>query len=644
MKIKKELLFLVQTATVVLALSFCGTASSQESLVPLSSRQGFESAKKQLHKSNEPLTLPFFDDFSDYEGLPDPERWNPSSAFVNSDYAPLPPTIGMTTLDALDGEGNLYPLASTSIFAADTLVSRPIRLDSLTGGVARQLQPSDSIYLSFFLLPGGWYGNPWERVGDAPSAEDSLFLDFYSPSDSSWITVWSTPGYSADTAGITALWPWKFVAVRIDDMRFFDKLFQFRFRNYASLDATPKTGIAGNCDQWNIDYIYLDYNRSRGDSLSRDIAFVDKAPSMLASYQAMPSRQFQPSDMADSLKITMVNRYNQTLAVEYSYKVLYEDGSELASYDGGLENIQPFFPSGHYQEMPIHSNPPVNFTFPTSTDFASYRIVHTLREGVSGDNHNGNDTIVFNQVFSNYYAYDDGIPENGYGLTTTGSHQWLALRYDLNVPDTLTAIDLYFNKTREGENENVNFKLCVWECNHGKPGELIYEDENRMQTAFNGMNRYQRYPLSNPIVIGDTVFVGFEQLSNVYINIGFDRNNNTRDRLYYRTSPQWQQSILSGSVMMRPVFGIAATAAIPTYEEKAISVFPNPTKETIYLSCEDCNPQTTTITIYDIRGKMVLCQPYSTTVNLSQLSAGLYLMHITDKEAGIHQSKKIIVK
>ena len=53
------------------------------------------------------LELPFFDDFADYEGLPDAKRWLNSQAFVNKDFAPQPPTIGMATLDALDANGNL---------------------------------------------------------------------------------------------------------------------------------------------------------------------------------------------------------------------------------------------------------------------------------------------------------------------------------------------------------------------------------------------------------------------------------------------------------------------------------------------------------------------------------------------------------
>ena len=141
-------------------------------LAPLSAAQRPQTAKSA---DTLVLELPFFDDFAEYEGLPDPKRWLTYQAFVNKDYAPMPPSVGMVTLDALDGNGNLYAQASTNPFTADTLASQIIRLDSVTGTYQRKLKASDSLYLSFFYVPGGWYGNQWELVGEAPTTNDSLF-------------------------------------------------------------------------------------------------------------------------------------------------------------------------------------------------------------------------------------------------------------------------------------------------------------------------------------------------------------------------------------------------------------------------------------------------------------------------------------
>ena len=628
---------------IFLAVLLYSPLSAQESLVPLSS-----APRHHMPKSNDTLLLelPFFDDFSNYEGIPSPKRWLSFDAFVNKDYAPEPPTVGMVTLDALNKEGNLYPHASTNLFSADTLASQIIRLDSITS-THHKLQPSDSVYLSFFFLPGGWYGNMWERVGSAPSPQDSLFLEFYAPSDSQWHTVWCSGGFDADTSGMQSRWPWHFVSIPIVDTRFFTKSFQFRFRNYASLDANPKNGIAGNCDQWNIDYVYLHFNRQISDSIFRDIAFVERAPSMLKHYYAMPANQFAPSDMADQLAMKIVNRYNQTLASSYAYTVYDEDNNNIGSYDGGFENIVPFFPNGNYQQMTVHCAPPVNFTYPVTGVPAEFHVVHVVREGVGGDNHVCNDTLEFTQKFSNYYAYDDGVPENGYGLTATGSRLWLAQRYDLRLEDTLTAVDLYFNRTRNDENTDIPFQICIWSAEHGKPGALLYKENTRMQPEFDGMNRYHRYLLSEPQVVSDTIFVGFEQLNTDFINLGFDRSNDAREFLYYRTGNEWLQSILSGAVMMRPVFRNPDLVGIddrPTLSANMdVTVFPNPTKGMLHLRCNDIQSEQLTITLFDMHGKRVLQQDFAPSLNVESLPAGVYLLQIENKQNRQRSMHKIII-
>lgn len=622
-------------------MGLCTATHCQEVLAPLSA-----ALRPSAPKSTDTLVLelPFFDDFAEYEGLPDTKRWLSVQAYINKDYAPEAPTIGTATLDALDADGNLYPQASSNLFGADTLASQIVRLDSLTGAYQRRLQPSDSIYLSFFYLPGGWYGAQWELVGDAPSNQDSLFLDFYDADEQQWNVVWATAGYNADTTGTTTHWPWRFASVCINDQRYFTNRFQFRFRNYASLDPNPKSGIAGNCDQWSIDYVYLNRNRSAADSMSRDVAFVDKAPSMLAKYQAMPSRQYRTSEMATNLNIRIANRYNQTLASNYSYKVIGNAGQQIAQYDGGFENIVPFFPNGRYQEMGVHSNPPVNFAFPESPAPATYDIVHVVREGVGGDLHNGNDTMRFRQVFDDYYAYDDGVAENGYGLTSTGSHMWLSYRFDLNEKDTLTAVDLCFNRTRNGENEDVRFHLCVWTCSNGIPSTMIYKDSEAMTPQFNGRNGFHRYALTHPVVVSDTVFIGFEQLSNDYINLGFDRSTDSRRYTYYRTGNEWMQSILSGSIMMRPAFGASALADIATKPADIEAlIYPNPASNRVNIRTNSTNG-TLTITLYDISGRQIWTRHGADDFDTEGLADGIYILRLTDPETGRQSNNKLIIK
>lgn len=599
-------------------------AQCQEVLLP-ASWQGYSVYAKSAATA---VTLPFFDDFSDYNGVPAADRWTESGALVNTGFGNRPPTVGMLTLDAYDADGRLYPQASTSLFPADTAMSLPLRLDSLTAG--------DSVVLSFYYLPGGGSGNLWERIGDTPDGQDSLFLDFYAAADSQWHTVWSRGGVSEDSLIAQTGLSWQYVAVAISDSMYFDSAFRFRFRNYCSLQDNGKPGMAGGGDQWNIDYVVVDRGRDAAAAPEfRDVAFVAPAPSMLAHYQAMPARQYRPSEMAQTIGMTITNLYSSALATQYKYAVVDGDGDTLYRYDGGYENAPAFLPGGSYQTAAAHAAPAVGYAFETGDTPREYTIVHMVREGVGGDDWQQNDTVRFTQTFGNYYAYDDGTAENGYGLTSTASRIYLACRFDLNVRDTLTAVEMMVNRTLGAQNEAIQFYLTVWQADEdGKPGAVLYRDEERRRPVAGG---FESYELEHAVALEGSIFVGFEQVGNNYINIGFDRNTNSADRIYYLTSTAWQQSILSGSLLLRPHFGSSGTQGVEEAVETRLTVWPNPASERVRIGWECLQWQ-----LYDCRGS-VLLMGSGTTVAVDGLPSGVYLLKVM-APTGEARMTKIIVQ
>lgn len=618
---------------------------AQEVLLPLQAYPRDYSPAKAA--DTQWVQLPFFDDFANYEGVPNQRLWMGGQAYVNKDYAPLPPTLGMVTLDAINAQGTLYPQASSSRFSADTLASQPIRLDSLLSPSKRGLTPADSIYLSFFYCPGGGTGDPWERMGDCPDETDSLILEFYNPTAKRWNMVWATGGVECvDSLIARTGTAWQYVSVAVAEPDYFNRNFRFRFRNYCSLDDNPKPGMVGNTDQWNLDYIYLSHGRRKGERNYRDVAFVEKAPSMLKYYQAMPARQFQARDMANNIELTITNLYSQPLATNYYYNVYAQNGSRVAHYDGGHENTPSYWTNHAYQTEHAHATPQVNFTYPTTGNKEVYTIEHVLTEGTSGDIHKGNDTLRFEQKLTNYYAYDDGVPENGYGISSTSSKLWIACRYDIHVEDTLSAVDFYFNPTRNNENTSVKFYLCVWSNNNGAPGSILYKDPVKSSISPGDIGSFHRYKLENALVVSDTVFIGFEQIGSTYINLGFDRDHDARDFTYYRVSNQWQQSILKGALMMRPCFGKSALTAIEEPEQEnlfSLNIYPNPSngQATIRIDSEMKNLQ---VSLFDARGRLILHQPYTDEIQLDNLTAGLYLIRVVAPTTGNYSTKKLIVK
>lgn len=587
---------------------------AQEVLLPLQ-RQVVAAPKWGM-----PLVLPFFDDFSS----PDitSAQWNLGGTLVNNGYAPLPPTIGMATLDAFDAEGRLYPNELGQKYSGDTLTSAVLRLDSAFVPYSRPLSVDDSVYLSFFYLPGGGYGNRWQGVGDVPEEGDSLVLEFYDASADTWRWMWSSAGVMADTLFARTGSYWQFCNVLIDDPAFFSDGFRFRFRNYCSLDVNTKKGFLSNSDQWNIDYVYLNAGRTRTDSTLRDVAFVQPPQSMLSHYQAMPFVQYRPSEMRSELDLMITNRFSNELATNYGYQIFDDRGQEVFTYDGGFENAPVYWDSMSYQQASPHAHPSLGWSVPAGmTEPTAYTIVHGLREGVSGDAYPQNDTIRFRQVFDNYYAYDDGTSENGYGISSTYPRVKLACRFDLNQEDTLTAIQLYFNRTYREQNADIRFLLTVWDDAGGEPGSVIYQDASRRRPEFAGLNQFVRYVLEQPLVCSGTIHVGLEQTTADVINLGFDRNCDASSRIFYRAGTEWQTTILQGALMLRPYFGAKATVGISSVGA-SFRVSVQHSRITV---CQDGHAA---VAIYDSMGRQVFAALGSAQVQTPALPQGLYLVKV----------------
>ena len=594
----------------------------------------FADTQKQKRQSSDDIFLPFIDDFSNYVGIPNPDKWETFGAVVNCSYQFNPPSVGVATLDATDIYGKLYAHATSSPFYADTLASRFIRLDSVLSPYGIALSPSDSVYLSFYVQPAGGSGKQWEMIGSRPSSEDSIILEFYS-SETGWSRIWSMGGEHADSLYNRYGSYYKYVLIPITDQTYFNKEFRFRFRNMASLSNSSLSSYIGNCDQWNIDYVYLNRNRSFEDTSRRDLAFVEPAPSMLKRYQAMPSRQFKQDEMADSLHIKIVNLADMALSSTYKYEITNESGMRLYSYDGGFENISPYSQTQQYQTSPNHARPTVDFVFDINSErWYAFDIIHTIKEGVGQDWLPANDTIRFKQIFEDYFAYDDGTAENGIGVEPiSGSH--LAVRYDLNEKDTLSAVDIYFNTSLD-EGNFKPFFICVWTCENGLPAEMIYKSEKLIPRS-DSLNRFARFVLDESIVLpAGSFFISLQTKGNDYLNIGFDRNTNSSEYTFSKTGSDWQQSFEKGSVMMRPYFGYRASVGLNEVDASEIKIYPNPASTKVYLqNCDGLLKR-----LFDMNGRMLL-QTRKNEIDISRFDCGVYILQVADEGRTIYHEKII---
>lgn len=648
-----------------------------------------------------PISIPFIDDFSNYSVFPNPNLWIDRHAFINNTFAVRPPTVGVATLDALNQYGRIHQNAESTAFSADSLTSRPIRLDTLFSPIYRPISIADSIYFSFFYQPGGGVGQPWQLIGDKPEFNDSLIVEFgyrteefvfdhfrmepqeipafFMPGDSVenhcfpgvyivleeamfpqdtlwvicdtvykpeviWEKVWHSNGKTLQQMLDSTGNYFNQVLIPVLDEKYLNSRFQFRFRNYASMGNNALVGWLGNIDQWNIDYVVLDINRSYQDTLIKDVAFVNSAPSILKKHQSMPWNQFvgfQQTELKDTLYMSLTNLDNITKNTSYVYKVNTSSGGEVYSYDGGSFNLEPYMPNGYQQYHP-HARPPIKFTLPEdSGDSALFVITHVHKEAGLGDKRAENDTIRYHQKFYNYFSYDDGIPENGYGLSVAGGR--LAYRFALNVPDTLQAIQMFFNRTFDNANQQ-NFYLTVWDNINDKPGNVIYEKPFTLPMFEDSIFMFHTYKLEEPILVSGTFYVGWRQNTAANLNIGFDRNNDASSHIFYNTDGAWNNTLYTGALMIRPMMGKHFSMVNVKEEvfQPELSFYPNPNNgNTLFFRYNQIDLKDAILNIYDLRGRVLYRNNLTENIDISFLNNGLYIIEVSDEN--FKMSKKLII-
>ncbi len=549
---------------------FCfSQITGQESIVPLNynpkkNGQTTKTNKSHYDKNDTVLKLPFFEDFS-YKGpYPDNNLWVDSFVYINSYYPKHPVSIGVATFDAYDQHGKVYGHASENRyqFVADHLTSHKLRLDSIFKPEQKELGPNDSVYISFYYQPQG--------ISNAPADRDSLVLEFlHTPGhhvseknengndttwvEDKWVSIWSTEGETLSNFSNDTLPYFKRVMIPITDTEYFRDDFQFRFKNYASfpIEKTP-TNYSGNRSIWNIDYITIDYNRSLADTSYYDITFAKPAESMLSRYTAMPwSHYIQNPDshLKETLNVAIKNLHNEEHNYTYRYFIKDELQNIIRTYSGGDWNIGPFYEYG-YQDFEPHSNPLVlNDPFPVEpAEKKHFQIVHAIKEGATGDNRRRNDTIKFDQIFHNYFAYDNGVPNASYIIT--GFEPQSATKFVMSHLDTLYGIDLYINQTLNNV-DNGPFKFVVWESL--EPEEIVYESEIIIPEHDDERGSFFSYILDEFIELEGSFYVGWRQTSPNILNVGYDLTSSAGNNIFYNIDGQWFPSMYDGAIMIRPI-------------------------------------------------------------------------------------------
>lgn len=569
------------------------------------------------NKASVILKLPFFDDFSTYTDISNSNLWQTNSVFVNSNYPFNPLSLGVATFDAIGNNGKIHSAASYgNIFSADTLTSNKINLN---------YSKDDKIFLSFYYQAQG--------LADAPETEDSLLLEFYDYNIEVWVNIWKTAG--------TTKHEFKQVMLPITDERFLNNEFRFRFRNYASLSDNSHPSLTSNVDHWHIDYVYLNKNRSPQETQLHDIAFTKHLQSLLKDYESMPWEHFKtnPSKFVnDKIKAYYrnndnVNRLVDTLRFEFIDKT---GNTENDTLNAGSYNVNA-------GKNILFNN---NFDYPFTSNSVGSAIFE-IRSVIVTDGFDSvfNNRMSYFQEFHNYYSYDDGSSEGGYGLIGEGTkNAMIAYKFVAEKEDKLQGIDMYFNRANEDANRKY-FYLAVWKGdNNGLPGELLLKREG-VRPEFEGqLNKFHTYILDEPITVSDTFYVGWVKTTTEILNIGFDINRAPDSKLFYNINGFWDKSTAEGALMIRPIFGekIVGIKDVGT-NNFDIKLYPNPVRDKLKIEFnKSIKNKKIDIKIINTLGTVVryINNFNNDYIDLENLKSGIYILRIQTKNSVIN--KKII--
>ena len=551
--------------------------------------------------------------------------WADDDAYINGTFPLNPPTIGVATLDGMDRTGYPYaPEAPNSIGLADHLTSVPINL---------VFPASDSIYLSFFYEAIGLSGNnALDQLHD-----DSLRLELYAPDENKWYIVWSTPQAPPIDS-------FKQVMVPIKEAQYLKPNFKFRFSN----DAT----LGGAVDQWHIDYVRLDRNRTVADTILKDVAYVYPEAGLLDKFTSVPYAKFVESPgsyMANSVDLVQRNNDTQDKFITWGYGVDSDCGwsTSRSNYGNNISNnAETSFNTTH----PVNSGAdPLVYDVSGCVDAAFFTT--KFWTNATPDALAYNDTASYRQEISNYYSYDDGTAEAGYSIGQ-GAGSKIAFQFDTQGSDSLRALRMYFDPifTYNGTVNDPNsgsFIITVWSSL--APETIIYQNVNFSNPQYHtwGPDHFVEYPLDSTIAVGGTFYVGWVQTNNTELQLGMDRNRDNHDKMYYNTGLSWSGSSQVGSWMIRPVvvapldpFAGVDEVSLPV---ETLAVFPNPAGNEFQVRWN--GSKAASLQLLDPTGRTVRTWAgVEGPMAVGDLAPGLYLVRAVSSNGSTLAQSRLIVQ
>ena len=602
-------------------------------ITPLSNNYFLSIAKQPVSVRNAAsLEMPFVDDFSYNGPYPDSRLWVDKNVFVNYTMAGNAPSLGAATFDGIDGKGR--PYSAIDVYGTcDTLTSQPINLSGSTGR---------GIHLSYHYQPKG--------LCFAPTPNDSLVLEFKNASGT-WVSIKNYPGL-AKSVSLDLVPPFTFESISIDDARFLHANFQFRFYTYGRR--------GGAYSQWQLDYVRLDKDGNANKNTFRDIAFAELPKPILKRYTAMPWKQARAQvreSFQDTASMVIINNFDVELRLpDDNSSITASTGQKIVTRQRLTGNSDTVFfkskiskttqPLSYLQGTPaFFTNIEAISAAETAVTFTNQIWLQSPQVQSSGDLTKAairNDTIVYNTICKDYYAYDDGTAEMQ--LTARGLNQQTAIQFVANVSDTLRGVRFFFPHINGDALPTTLFNILVWKDSlkttpiYVKRNLKPYYLTDRADT----LQGFTSYSIDTVVVIPKgKFFVGWQLVGDVQIPIGLDRNNRDKSaNLFFINNGNWESITDAlgnvGTVMVRPVFNRIKNSsdltAIPDIAlANVMNIYPNPANGYLNFDLKEGLESDYSVSIFNVAGQLQKQEILrGGQISLMGFNAGLYFLKIQD--------------
>jgi hypothetical protein len=368
------------------------------------------------------------------------------------------------------------------------------------------------------------------------------------------------------------------------------------------------------------------------------------AGSLLYTYKSVPLSHFLPNALANMDTVFRLSLTTQSAASDFKTYGYYFENYNFPEVirDSSLALLGPIFSREENQFAQA-----IKYTYENpGTPWTEYILKHFLKDN-QGDLIPENDTTIYRQIFSNYYALDDGSAEERISINNNGGG-FAAQKFDTYLGDTLKSIQFYFNWVND-QVVDKSFYIMVWAAGSNEPGEILVNEGVHVPNYY-GQNVFITYELENPIYLpAGSYYIGWAQNTGFDINIGFDKNTQNSNRIFYNLDGNWYNYAANeGTMMIRPLFQEFQDTyvGLKPIMNQDWGMYPNPSNGEITITLPE-NQKNIELFVYDVSGRIVFnVNELSSqiTIDLKEnISAGVYFIEMRNKEGKLGNIKQLIL-